>query len=97
MYTEFQYFLEAYCTLGLETEEVWEAIEQFKQNEDPKIQETLLTELQEILNNGDLDKAREIILEHGSRQFSNEETAMWLKYIVEQLLRDKGTGSLSHI
>lgn len=86
MYTEFQYFLEAYCTPDLETEDVWKAIKQFQQNEDPKIQEALLTELQSLLNNLDIARARELILEHGSRQFSDVETEMWLKYMVEQLL-----------
>ncbi|MGE8203262.1 hypothetical protein ACQKP0_01670 [Heyndrickxia sp. NPDC080065] len=85
MYPEFQYFLEAYCTLGLETEEVWEAIEQFKKSENPTVQKSLLVELQKVLNDGDLAIAIEMIPEHGYRQFSAEETAMFLKHIVKQL------------
>ncbi|MFC7393749.1 contact-dependent growth inhibition system immunity protein [Scopulibacillus cellulosilyticus] len=89
MYPEFQYFLEAYCTQSIETEEVWDVIGQFKKNENPEVQRSLLAECQEILNHGDLAAAREMIQEHGYRQFSDEKTTNWLKHIVKKLQKER--------
>ncbi|WP_342047160.1 contact-dependent growth inhibition system immunity protein [Bacillus sp. OTU530] len=88
MYPEFRYFLEAYCTLGLDVEEVWKVIEEFKKHENKKVQKALQAEMQNILNSGNLTTAREMIEEYGYREFSAEETEKWLNHIVKKLQKE---------
>ncbi|WP_035351364.1 hypothetical protein [Fictibacillus gelatini] len=85
MYPQFQYFLEAYCLPGLEEDEFWAAIEEFAKNENQEVRQSLLTEVQTILKNGDLTVAKKMIQEHGNRQFSANETITWLHHIEKKL------------
>lgn len=85
MYPEFQYFLEAYCTLGLEKKEILETIEQFKGKETQRVQKECKEELQRILNSNHVVVAREMIQEYGYRILSIEETEKWLRELIKAL------------
>lgn len=85
MYPEFRYFLEAYCTLSLEEEALLQAIEQFKEHENQEIQRALQGELQEMLVNGKLKEAKQMIEEYGHRQLTITEAEEWMKQLAGKL------------
>jgi selenocysteine-specific translation elongation factor len=89
MYPEFQYFLEAYCTLSLETEEILESIQQFKENETYEMQEALQRELNGILMNRKIREANQMIEEYGNRLLSADQAEKWIKQLLKELKNKK--------
>ncbi|MGM9925315.1 MAG: hypothetical protein ACI35R_13800 [Bacillus sp. (in: firmicutes)] len=89
MYPEFRYFLEAYCAVSLDGDEFQYAIDEFISRENKRLQQTLHTELKEIMKNNRLTLAREMIEEHGNRVLSPDEASDWLTLAIQKLQEEK--------
>lgn len=89
MYLQFKYFLQAYCTLSLYEEEMWNVIQEFKKHESDEIKEQLGKELQSIKNEEAWDMVVEWIQKYGNREFSNERAKEWILLLISELQNKK--------
>ncbi|KOO50524.1 hypothetical protein [Priestia koreensis] len=89
MYKEFQYFLTSYCTLSLDQDDFWSAIQLFIDGEDAEIQHQLQVELTQIINGEQYKTAQNLIEEFGSRALSVSETKEWILHNDQQLKHKK--------
>ncbi|MEH6889457.1 hypothetical protein V7024_06945 [Bacillus sp. JJ864] len=73
MYSTFQYFLRAYCTLSIYEEEMAQLMQQFKEQEEQETQEKLLQELVQIEQRADWEKVQQEVEQYGNRMWTIEE------------------------
>ncbi|WP_020061263.1 hypothetical protein [Bacillus sp. 123MFChir2] len=73
MYSTFQYFLRAYCTLSIYEEEMVHLMQQFKEQEEQEMQEKLLQELVQIEQRADWEKVQQEVEQYGNRMWTIEE------------------------
>lgn len=73
MYSTFQYFLRAYCTLSIYEEEMTNLMQQFKEQEEQETQEKLLQEFAQIHKKEDWEKVRQEAEQYGNRMWTIEE------------------------
>ncbi|MDP7981213.1 hypothetical protein [Bacillus multifaciens] len=73
MYSTFQYFLRAYCTLSIYEEEMAYLMQQFKEQEEQETQEKLLQEFVQIEQRADWEKVQQEVEQYGNRMWTIEE------------------------
>lgn len=73
MYSTFQYFLRAYCTLSVCEEEIAHLMQQFKEQEEQEVQEKLLQEFAQIEQRADWEKVQQEVEQYGNRIWTIEE------------------------
>ncbi|MEH7461395.1 hypothetical protein V7166_04595 [Bacillus thuringiensis] len=73
MYSTFQYFLRAYCTLSIYEEEMVQLMQQFKEQEEQETQGKLLQEFAQIEQRADWEKVQQEVEQYGNRMWTIEE------------------------
>ncbi|MEI4803336.1 hypothetical protein WAZ07_19085 [Bacillus sp. FJAT-51639] len=89
MYSTFQYFLRAYCTLSIYEEEMTNLMQQFKEQEEQETQEKLLQEFAQIHKKEDWEKVRQEAERYGNRMWTIEEAKAHIGTFVSILQNKK--------
>ena len=78
MYSTFQYFLRAYCTLSVYEEEMTHLMQQFKEQEEQETQEKLLQEFAQIEQREDWEQVKQEVEQYGNRIWTIEEVKTYI-------------------
>ncbi|MGG2016742.1 hypothetical protein [Bacillus sp. S10(2024)] len=89
MYSTFQYFLRAYCTLGIYEEEIAHLMQQFKEQEEQETQGELLQEFAQIEQREDWEKVQQEVEQYGNRIWTIEEAKAHIGNFVSILQNKK--------
>ncbi|CAG9613036.1 hypothetical protein BACCIP111899_02231 [Bacillus rhizoplanae] len=89
MYSTFQYFLKAYCTLSIYEEEMIDLMQQFKEQEEQETKKKLLHEFVQMQKIEDWKKACQEAERYGNRTWTIEETKAHISNFVSILQNKK--------
>ncbi|MGG2067197.1 MULTISPECIES: hypothetical protein [unclassified Bacillus (in: firmicutes)] len=89
MYSTFQYFLKAYCTLSIYEEEMNDIMQQFEEQEEQETKEKLLQEFAQMQKTADWKKACQEAERYGNRIWTIEETKAHINNFVSILQNKK--------
>ncbi|MGF9964811.1 hypothetical protein [Bacillus rhizoplanae] len=89
MYSTFQYFLRAYCTLSIYEEEMTDLMQQFQEQEEQETKEKLLQEFTQMHKTADWKKVCQEAERYGNRIWTIEETKAYVNNFVSILQNKK--------
>ncbi|MFD0769929.1 hypothetical protein ACFQZ1_14135 [Bacillus sp. CGMCC 1.60114] len=89
MYSTFQYFLRAYCTLSIYEEEMTDLMQQFQEQEEQETKEKLLQEFTQMQKTADWKKVCQEVERYGNRIWTIEETKVHVSNFVSILQNKK--------
>lgn len=89
MYSTFQYFLKAYCTLSICEEEMTDLMQQFKEQEEQETKKKLLHEFVQMQRIEDWKKVCQEAERYGNRIWTIEETKAHISNFISILQNKK--------